>query len=512
MRAVLGETTAVTTGGGLASHDGDAAGRGRADLIWIGLAVAVLVGAALRIVFVSDQSIGYEEAYTLSVVRHSSAAGVWRAVKATESTPPLYYLLTWLWTKALGSHSAVVLRLASLLAGSLTVPVAFLAMREFIDHRLALVVAWLCAISPELVIYSIYGRSYALLVLLATVSLWSLGLLLRSQSLGRWAFWVLAATACLWTHYFAIFFVAAEAGALLVLLPQQRRSLLLALGTIAVATAPLWPVVLAQNGAADRTAYIAATPLSTRLEYTVREFTMGMNVPKAALEGAGIALAVAGALFGVVRTYRQRSTQLLLGIAVIGGLVPIMAALVGIRDVYLDRNILGIWICLAALAAYGLVRLKAVPLVVYSAICLLTAIWVQSDWRYQGSPDWKGAVGHLPAQARRDPIAVMPGIQIVVAAIYLHRGELSTDEISTPFRSRDLWVMAQPARGSHQRALNPVPSLPLVQLWGTAFRSVGEIDYRGFRLIHLQANSPTSVLPVHDVPVDNPPAEVLGPA
>ena len=507
MRVVLSDPAGVVAKADSETRTGDTAERGRANLIWIGLAAAVLAGVGFRTVFVGDQSIGYEEAYTLSVVSHSSVAGVWGAVKATESTPPLYYLLTWLWTKALGSDSAVVLRLTSLLAGSLTIPVAFFAMRQFVDRRLALVVAWLCAIAPELVIYSIYGRSYALLVLLATISLWSLGLLLQTQSWWRWAFWVLAATACLWTHYFAIFVVAGEAGALFVLLPQHRRSLLFALVAIAVATAPLWPLLLSQNGAADRTAYIAATPLSTRLEYMVRQFAMGMNVPRAALEGAGIVVAVGAVLFGVVRTYRSRSTKVLVGIAVVGGGLPTILSLVGIRDVFLDRNILGIWICFAALAAYGLIRLKAVPLIVYSTICVLTVVWTQSDWRYQGSPDWKGAVRHLPQQASRDPIAVMPGIQIVVAAVYLHRGE-----VSTSLKSSDLWVMVQPTRGPHQRALSSVPAPPLAQLWGTAFRTVEEIDYRGFRLIRLHANSPTPVLPVHNVPADNPPALILGPA
>jgi hypothetical protein len=51
----------------------------------------------------------------------------------------------------LASDFAGVLRLTSLLAGCLTVPMAFLATRRFFDRRVAVVAAWLCAISPELV-------------------------------------------------------------------------------------------------------------------------------------------------------------------------------------------------------------------------------------------------------------------------------------------------------------------------------------------------------------------------
>jgi hypothetical protein len=459
-------------------------------LIWLGLGAATALGVVLRVVFIGDQSFGYEEWYTLAVVGHPSVGAVWRSVNATESTPPLYYLLTWLWVKVTASDTAVSLRMISLLAGSLTVPAAFLAMRSFFDRRLALVAAWLCAISPELVGYSIYARSYALLVLAATVSVWALGLLLEKPSRRRWVFWAMAATACLWTHYFAVFLIAAETVALLVLFPQQRRILLLALAVTAVASAPLVPLFVSQSGASDRTAYIGASSLTTRLESTVREFSMGSNVPTAWLEGTGIMLVVAAAAFAAARTYRRRSTRVLLAIAVIGGGLPILSALLGVDDHFLSRNILGVWICLIPLAAYGLTRLKSIPLLAYSVICVVAVIWVEGDWRYQGAPDWGGASARIQQRAAGDPVAVLPGIELPVAALYLHRAQLSA-----PAHTSDLWVMVQPARAAHERALNPVPDPPLTQLWGTGFREIGEIDYRGFRLIHLHAAAPTTVLP-----------------
>jgi uncharacterized membrane protein len=159
---------------------------------WVTLGALTAIAFALRVVFVGDQSLGYEETYTASIVGHSSLAGVWRAVKDTESTPPLYYLVTWLWVKLGGSHGEAALRGTSLLAGCATVPISFLAIRQFVDRRLALVVALLCAISPELVGYSIYARSYALVVLVSTLSVWTLGLLLARQSWRRWTLWAVA--------------------------------------------------------------------------------------------------------------------------------------------------------------------------------------------------------------------------------------------------------------------------------------------------------------------------------
>jgi len=478
------------------------------SLIWVGLAGACVVCVVLRAMFVGEQSLGYEEVYTASVVSHPTVSGVWNAVRATESTPPLYYLLTWLWVKLAASHTAVALRTTSLLAGSVTVPVSFFAARSFVGRRLALVVAWLCAVSPVLVGYSIYARSYALMVLLATLSVWALGTLLERPSGLRWTLWAAAAAACLWTHYFTVFLVIGEAAVLLVKLRGGRRELLLCLIAVAVATVPLWSLFLSQSGESARTGFIAARPLGGRLEDTVRQFAMGTNVPTAWLEGAGILLVGAATVFAAVRTYRLEAAQVLGALALIGAGLPILSALSGVDDHLLARNILGVWICLAPFAAYGLTRLRGVPLLAYSVICIVTVVAVQSNWRYQAASDWRGASARIRARASGEPVAVMPALQSGVAALYLHRAPLAL-----PLLTENLWVMVEPVRGAGERALNPVPDPPLAELWGPRFSAVAEIDYRGFRLIHLRASSPIAVAraPSFDGPATAPLALVLGP-
>jgi len=474
---------------------------------WLLLAGVTAVAVALRVLFAGEQSLGYEEVFTRSIVNQSSLSAVWNGVRATESTPPLYYVLSWLWVKLSGSDGAVALRTISLLAGSLSVPAAFFAMRYFVSVRLALVVAWLCAISPLLFAYSLYARSYALLVATATLSVWALGALLERPSWRRWTLWALAISACLWTHYFAVFLLVAQAGVLLVRLPAARVRLLACLGAIAALTAPLWPVFIVQSGASARTAFIAAQPLSGRLEGVVRQFAMGTNVPASWLEAAGIVVAGVAVAFAALRTRRVAPNQVLGAIAVIGAGVPIAAAVTGIDDQLLPRNLLGVWICVAPFAAHGLTRLRSAPLALYSVICLATVVATQSDWRY-GVSDWGGASTRIEAKARGEPVAVMPGLEFAVAGVYLHRGRLRA-----PIATTDLWVMVQPERGAGERALTPVANPPLAQLWGSQFHAVAEIDYHGFRMIHLQAGSPTSVAPA---PADNglpatPDAFVLAP-
>ncbi len=476
----------------------DQAGSLPAALCFSALAAITLGAVVLRAVFVGDQSLGYEEVFTRSIVDQPTFSAVWHAVKATESTPPLYYLLSWLWVKLSGSDGATALRMVSLVAGVAIVPVGFMATRRFVGDRLALVVAWLGAISPLLVLYSLYARAYSLLVLTCALSVWAFGALLERPSRRRWLLWALAAAACLWTHYFSVFVLAGEVCVLAARLPRERGRLATSLGALAVATIPLWSLFSAQSGDSERTAYIAAEPIRGRLEGIVRQFSMGTNVPAAWLEGAGIALVALAVLYALWRGRRREPTLALVALVALGAGIPILGALTRIDDHLLPRNVLGVWICLAPLAAYGLTRLRGVPLAAYSVVCLATVIAVQSNWRYQGSTDWSGASARIQEQAAGDPVAVMPGIELQVAALYMHRAPLAA-----PVSTRDLWVVVQPARGAGERALNPIANPPLSALWGASFQAVGEIDYRGFRLIHLHASAPVTIAPA---PPDNGPA------
>jgi mannosyltransferase len=508
-RAIAALSDRSGAGDGLRPLADDAASALSPALGWALLAAATLVAVVLRAVFVGTQSLGYEEVFTRSIAAQPGLSGVWHAVKATESTPPLYYVLTWLWVKLSGSLGASALRMSSLLAGVATVPVAFFAARRFAGRSISLVVAWLCAVSPILVLYSIYARAYALLVLACALSVWALGALLERPSARRWVAWALAAALCLWTHYFAVFVLAGEVCVLALRMPREQRArLAAALAAVAAATIPLWSLFGAQNGDSERTAYIAAEPLRGRLEGIVRQFAMGTNVPAAWFEGAGIAIVAIAAIYALWRTGRSQATLVLLAVAVVGAGVPILGGVTRIDDHLLARNVLGVWICVAPLAAYGLLRLRALPLVAYSAIAIATVIAVQSDWRYQGSTDWSGASALIRTQAAGEPVAVLPGIEINVAALYMGRAPLTA-----PVSASEFWVMVEPARGAGQRALHPVTDPPLAALWGAGFRPIREIDYRGFRLIHLRAAAAAALAPApaNDGSPTSPTALLLAP-
>lgn len=478
-----------------------------ARVAWALVGLLTLGGLALRAAYVGDPSLGYEETFTASIAGRPSVGGMWDALRATESTPPLFYLLTWLWLKLSGAGGEGALRAVSLAAGTATIPAVFAAVRAVSRVPVALAAALLAAVSPELVGYAIYARSYALLVLVSVLSVWALAVLLRHPRRGPWIAWTLSAIACVWTHYFLGFLVLGEVLVLVAVL-RRPRPLVMSLVAIAAACAPLASLFLGQRGDAQRTAFIGDLPLGDRLEGLVRQFAMGANVPSAWLEAAGIGLACAGVVAALALTRRARPTHRAVALALAAAGVPIVLAAAGIDDHFLPRNVLGAWILFCGVAAWGLSRLRAVPLALYAALCLVAVVLVQGDWRYQAAADWRGVATRLRAAAAGEPVAVLPGLQLPVAEHYLDRMAATA-----PVQADSLWVVVEPQRGPGQRALSPVADPALGALFGEALRPAGEIDHRGFRLVHLRAPAPVTLPPVvaNPDPSRAPLAAVLAP-
>src|SRR5438309_854974 len=91
-------------------------------LTWAWIAGAVAVAAAMRLPFLGHQSLNYDETFTRAIVSTPAVEGVWHGVKTTEATPPLYYLVTWLWGKVFGLQSDAALRATSGIASVACVP------------------------------------------------------------------------------------------------------------------------------------------------------------------------------------------------------------------------------------------------------------------------------------------------------------------------------------------------------------------------------------------------------
>jgi uncharacterized membrane protein len=229
----------------------------------LALSGLVVLGAALRFATIDLQSYRYDEAVTVGRVLHPSLWDTLSAVPRSESTPPLYYLVAWLWSRPFGTGEAWM-RSLSALAGTGSILAVYLAARALpLSRRAGLIAAAAVAVSPVLVWFSQDARAYALVFLLTALSFLFFARARRSESRRDLAWWAAFSSLALATHYFAGFVVLAEAA--LLLRGANRRAVAVALLPVLTMAALLAPIALQQRQNAHA-GWIGSQPQGQRLE------------------------------------------------------------------------------------------------------------------------------------------------------------------------------------------------------------------------------------------------------
>ena len=134
---------------------------------WIVAGLTVL-GFALRLA-TFDQSLYADELSTYWIVHDHSLGDVLSSVRSNdEISPPLYFVLSWLTLKIGGDPEWV--RLPSLIAGTVTIPLVYLVGARTLNRTAATIAAALMTLSPFMIYYSVEARTYALMLALLTLS------------------------------------------------------------------------------------------------------------------------------------------------------------------------------------------------------------------------------------------------------------------------------------------------------------------------------------------------------
>jgi 4-amino-4-deoxy-L-arabinose transferase-like glycosyltransferase len=402
---------------------------------WWPLAALTLLGAALRLATLGNQSLWYDEAFTPVHVLHPSLWSTLSSVSHTENSPPLWYILVWLFTRVLGTGE-VALRLPSALAGIAAIPVAWGIGSELTGRRAATGCAALVACGPLFVWYSQEARAYELFVLLAALAMLAFLRALERPTPARMAAFAAAGALALLTHYFAVFLLAPMC-AWLLWDRRSRRPAIAAVGAIVAVGVALLPLLLAQGG--HGTQWIGRWPLSERLVAIPQYYLTGASgeplghgvqlllalplLAAAALGLAGMLRAQAGTEDDGEPSRVRRAaaiTAVLSGCAV---LVPVVLALVG-ADYLAPRNLVAAMIPVGALVAVLATSRGAGPagpllLAIGVAALLAISIDVQLSPRLQRG-DWRGVADSL----RTGPAArAITTVQLGSAPLeyYLHR-------------------------------------------------------------------------------------------
>ena len=390
------------------------------------LAGITLAGAVLRFATLDVQSYWLDEVATVNIL-HKGFGDMLSAVNAGESTPPLYYIVAWVWAKVFGTGE-YGLRALSALFGTATIPLAYILGRELVSRRAGLIAAALCAFNSLLVWYSQEARSYSLMVLLCGLSLLALIRALDDGSLRAFVWWAVAAIAAIATHYFAGFLIVAEAAWLLWRTPARRRAAVVVAAVVAFALA-LLPMALHQRstGAAK---FISESSIARRLAQVPKQFAAGYQGPAETLLAIASLLLIAyGVVLLFTRTTRPDRDRALvfagLGIAAI--VAPLALALIG-PDYLLARNLLAAWLPLAVAVAVGFATTRS-GLVAAATVCalgLVQVIGVDTQERYQRD-DWRAAGEFIGRSTQPTAVIVSPVSGAVPMLHYLQGGRPSPE-------------------------------------------------------------------------------------
>jgi mannosyltransferase len=474
-----------------------------------GPAAVLAAGAALRFATLDAQSLWYDEAVTARLLKLDLAA-LWRAIPGSESTPPLYYLLAWLWTHVLGTGE-VGMRSLSALVGTTTVAVVWALGRRLGGDRAGIAAAALVAVNPMLVWFSQEARAYALLALLGALSalLWLRALerrdhVLRSSqppTVGRrhtrLLAWGAVAALALATHYYAVFLVAPQA-LWLVLRASGWRERAAALALPAVAAAALAPLALGQREN-DSAAFITNGELLTRLAQLFKQFLVGYDAPLEPLLLAVTALAALVGAAGLATLLRRRSAApegqrrecaRLAGLAAAALALPILAALGG-EDHLITRNVLFVLPLACALAGAGLSpAAQAVPrsaALALAAACtagIVAVLGVARSAELQRD-DWRGAVRALGPISGPRLIVATPNSAIETLRYYLPDLRIAAPPT---FTTAEIDYVALPVRSTGERPGPPRPAQPTAPVAG--YRLVDRTDGETYTVLRWRAPAP----------------------
>ena len=390
----------------------------RSRTIWI-VAGLTALGALLRFATLGLQSYHHDEVVTASRVLQPSFFHSMEVVGYSESAPPLYYALAWVWAQFAGTGE-FGLRSLSALAGTATIPVAFLLGAELRGRRTGLLAAALVAVNPMLLWYSQEARAYALLTLLCALSLLFCLRALRGGRTRDSVLWGVVSGLALATHYFAVFPILVEA---VLLARRRRREGWPGLAIMAGSGALLLPLAIHQMsyGHAE---WIGNVTLGHRLWETAATFVTGETADIIGQpERPGLAvvpLALALGAFALLAWRAGRSERsaaavpLLVGGAAIA--VPVALALLpGGKDFVLARNMIPALVPLLLVVAIALTlpgarRLGAViagALLAYSLAFCVYASFSPSLQR----PDWGAVASRLgEADSPRATVTWMLGL------------------------------------------------------------------------------------------------------
>ena len=164
------------------------------------LAMISITVTGLVVRLIVPRGLWLDEATSVDQAR-MSFAGMISNLRTTDVHPPLYFSVLWATVHVFGSGEMAV-RLPSIIAGALVVPMLYLLGKEAYDQRTGVVAAAVGSVAPIMVWYSQEARMYALLMLFGVIALWAQVRIFNRGGRFVWVIYAVASIALVWTQYF----------------------------------------------------------------------------------------------------------------------------------------------------------------------------------------------------------------------------------------------------------------------------------------------------------------------
>lgn len=483
--------------------------------------IITLLGFALRLAFLGRQSLWYDEAFSVAVARADWPI-FWAALLSDGVHPPGYYLLLRVCV-ALFGDGEFALRLPSVLAGTLAVPLMVQLGRVLGGRRWGLAAGALLALNPFALWYAQEARMYSLLLCLTVAGGYAFWWLVARPGFRRWLGLTLVSALGFLVHYFAFVFSLAQLVYLIASLRRNYRVLRWWVAAQAVAFLPFLPwaaTIVTREGRNFGIGWIHPATLLD-LPLTLSNLALALGDPTQPWTWAGLALVIGAVAAGIAKNAKLRvdaatstspsfvpgqgllSTQYPL--LIIWLLFPIAFTwLISIRlPLYVDRFLI---ICLPPLlllistlslsssrGAYG----TMVVMIMVSAVAGVR-LWVDPGLAKE---DWRAAAAYVQSLEEPGDALIMRDFQTGIPFGYYYQGGLqpqaaSVNQQTTPLdelsRGHDrLWlVYRRPFEATH--ALSGSGPFtwqdegdPLVSDWLLSHRSMlaEEITFPGVYLV-----------------------------
>lgn len=320
----------------------------------------------------------------------------------------LYYILLNFWVKVFGESEAAV-RGMSALFGALAVSAIYLLGARLFGRTVGLVAGLLLVLNAFVVQYAQTARSYALLVLLVTLSSYFLVVELERPSKHNRIWYMSTSTMAVYAHYFAAYVLVVHLGAVVVMRGRGawKREWLGMAAAILLLCAPE-VIIVYRAGAADFIGWIGAPSLK--------------DIGPVLVDLAGgsrllLLLLLAGGFVATMFAIRERR-YCPVGFVAAWLTLPIALcfAVSSVRPMFLSYYLI---ICVPALILFGTAALARIHQPIFVGVLVAPLVWLSATQlaAFYGSDrgeNWRDATQYVLSATR-------PGDAIVFYPDFAHK-------------------------------------------------------------------------------------------